>query len=184
MPAAHSTLRKAAGFEASPEPAVGDDTGAIHVRIRGLARREAGLRLMRGHLARTLLARQSWTPLGFVRLSDFTRERLGIAARTLEEEAQVVRALEWLPWITIAFVDATLSWTQVRLLTSVARTTDEREWISTAASMDTRTLAGKVRERLQHATAAAPSGDNDDEEVDATVEFCVRVTRGGRRLWR
>jgi hypothetical protein len=78
-----------------------------------------------------------------------------------------------------AFLEARLSWTQVRLLTLVASAGDEAQWISTALECDTRTLEAEVR---RHAVRnRIPVPDQPDEPV---TKFNVQVSRFGRRLWR
>src|SRR5688572_19435326 len=143
------------------------------------AARIARLRFVRSRLAATFLARKSWSPLGFVRIGDYTRERLGLAARTLQQEAQVAQALERLPRTTATFLESRLSWTQVRLITSVARASDERTWIDSALSSDTRALAERVR---AHAPTSHSATDSSEDEP--TTKFSVRISRRARRYWR
>lgn len=73
-------LDAAAGVDASS----GVDTASggkrrsseLDARLRALSSRSSRCRLLEGWLARDLLARRSWQPLGFVRVGDYTRERL------------------------------------------------------------------------------------------------------------
>jgi hypothetical protein len=149
---------------------------ALDRRLALLAKRDAFCRFVQGTLARPFLTRHAWRPLGFVRLSDFTRERLGICGRTLEEDARIARALEGLPQMSTAFLDGILSWAQLRLLTRVARACDEKEWIRKAAALGLREIASLVDSR-----SPRDSGSGDEEP---TVAWSVRVSREGRRLWR
>jgi hypothetical protein len=114
-----------------------------------------------------------------VRVSDYSRECLGLAARTLQEDARAAHALERLPQSTVAFLESRLSWTQVRLLTLVARSSDEARWIETACGTDTRTLEQKVRHRAKQTGAETP-----ELSREPVTKFNVRVSREGRRLWR
>jgi hypothetical protein len=114
-----------------------------------------------------------------VRVGDYTRECLGVAARSLQADARAARALERLPQSLIAFLEARLSWTQVRLLTLVARAGDEARWISTALECDTRTLEAKLRRHADRNGISVP-----DEPDEPATTFNVTVSRFGRRLWR
>ncbi len=155
------------------------EADVLERELLGHTRRVARLRFVRGRLAHEFLTRKSWSRLGFVRVSDYVRECLGLSARTLQEDARAARALERLPQATIAFLESRLSWTQVRLLTLVARAEDEAAWIAAALASDTHTFEDKVRRR-------AESGDAPpiDLPKEPATQFHVRVSRHGRRLWR
>lgn len=185
-PAFHRSPR----FTDNASPAV----EALELEILEHTRRASRLRFVRARLSAGLFAKKSWTPLGFVRAGDYSRERLGLTGRTLEDDARVARALERLPQTTAAFLNSTLSWTQVRLVTSIARTDNEHQWIETALHRDTRSLGALVRER-KHAAAqppdtapsplsAEPQEKPQEESEEEPVRFSVRVSRDGRRLWR
>src|SRR5207302_9104011 len=57
--------------------------------LRRLARQEACGRRVLGPLARAFLAQKGQHALGFARLGDFARERLGLSARELQSLAHV-----------------------------------------------------------------------------------------------
>jgi len=155
-------------------------------RLRALSSRSSRFRLLEGWLARDLLARRSWQPLGFVRVSDYTRERLGIGARCLEEEARVAAALPSLPRITSSFLEGTLTWTALRLLVGVATTDDEEQWIAKAAEASTRALREWIG-KSPRANAAEPVAEPqnvDEDEDDPDLRWSVGVSHYGRRLWR
>ena len=167
------------GLEAEPSDV------ELERRILQQTRRTSRLRFVRGRLAAVLLAKKAWNHLGFVRLGDYTRERLGLAGRTLEDDARIARALERLPLTADALFSSSLSWTQVRLITAVARAGDEREWIAIAQGGDTRALETQVRacaSASQRATLASSPPATDGE--DRVERFSVRVSRDTRRLWR
>src|SRR2546425_2833973 len=88
--------------------------------LRRLARQEAVCRRVLGRLARTFLAGRYHNRLGFARLGDWTRERLGLSARQVQDLARVAERLESLPAIAAAFAAGDLSWTQTRLLAPAA----------------------------------------------------------------
>jgi hypothetical protein len=93
---------------------------ALDRDLRSACRAEAAARRTVGVIARELLRRRAYQRLGFVRLSDYAGERLGVSARGLESAAWVATRLDALPLIAAAFADGALSWTQARLLGGVA----------------------------------------------------------------
>src|ERR1043166_3140088 len=71
--------------------------------MRRPARQESLCRRVLGRIASSFLRRRSHHRLGFARLGDYTRERLGISGRELQSVAQVVAAMDGLPKIAAAF---------------------------------------------------------------------------------
>src|SRR3989441_11588166 len=100
--------------------------------LRRLARQEAVCRRVLGRLARTFLACRYHHQLGFARLGDYTRERLGLSARQVQDLARVAERLERLPAIAAAFAAGDLSWTQTRLLAPAADPDSGRGWVGLA----------------------------------------------------
>src|SRR5438128_2419796 len=82
--------------------------------LRRLARQEARARRVLGRLARGFLRRHHHHDLGFARLRDYTRERLGLSARELQSLAHVVEGLARLPAIGDAFDNGEITWSQAR----------------------------------------------------------------------
>ncbi len=77
---------------------------------RGIARElkvacgmEADARRLLGDAAQVLLRHRLYRRLGFVRLADYARERLGIAARTMQATAWVTARLDALIAVSTAF---------------------------------------------------------------------------------
>ncbi len=144
---------------------------------------------MIGTIARELLRRRSYQRLGFVRLKDYTRERLGISATELKSFATVAGTLDDLPAVRAAFAAGALSWTHVRLLCAVATPETEVRWLEAARRETVASLAERVRrhagERSRGARAAVAEASEaaliDDEPAVALRIACpVRV----RALWR
>jgi hypothetical protein len=128
--------------------------------LRRLASQEARCRHVLGTLGRTLLHRHAHEALGFARVDDYARERLGCSGRELQSMATVVAALDALPVLDVAFARGALSWTQLRLLVAVARPETEREWLTLASGRTVRVLEALIRARVAAAsreTAATPS---------------------------
>src|SRR3569832_2192928 len=173
-----------------------------------LARREAQCRLVQAQVVAALLQRRLWRSLGFARLPDYAAARLGLHARSLEEDARVAAALESLPKLRAAFDAGGVRWTHLRLLAGVATPSSEDEWLRLALMTTTRRLADLVK-AVRNGSAASPSaqdGGSDgedaspdacasprsaasadaagDETADPPVVWSIVTTRTGRKLWR
>jgi len=140
--------------------------------LRRLARQEAVCRRVLGRLARTFLAGRSHHRLGFARLGDYTRERLSLSAREVQELARVAERLESLPAIAAAFAAGDLSWTQTRLLATAATPDSEHEWLALARDRTVRALEALV---------AHPPADPDERH---RLRFSLRCPRRVRARWR
>src|SRR5687767_14019260 len=112
--------------------------------LRRLARQEALCRRGLDLLTSTLLHREGHQRLGFSRLDDYARERLGLSGRELQELARVAQRLQDLPAIAGAFTDGALSWSHVRLLVSVATPESESAWLARAQRTTVRELQAAI----------------------------------------
>jgi Domain of unknown function (DUF222) len=151
-----------------------------------LARQEALCRRVLGLVARAFLRRGSHRQLGFARVGDYTRERLGLSARELQDLARVADRLERLPAVAAAFQRGELSWTHVRLLASVASRTTDAAWLERARGITADELAFRIRLRAVRARAGTPLPLVDDDDIDGEprLRFHVRCPQAVRRLWR
>src|SRR6266571_4865368 len=140
--------------------------------LRRLARQEAVCRRVLGRLARTFLAGRYHHRLGFARLGDYTRERLSLSAREVQELARVAERLETLPAIAAAFSAGDLSWTQTRLLATAATPDSEHEWLALARRMagSELSLAQAAEVIAAEALSAAPAPIDDRPPRDAPPE--------------
>src|SRR2546425_12868425 len=84
--------------------------------LRRLARQEAVCRRVLGRLARSFLAGRSHHRLGFARLGDYTRERLSLSAREVQELARVAERLESPPALAARSPAGDPPWTPAPLL--------------------------------------------------------------------
>lgn len=154
--------------------------------LRHACRAEAAARLTLGVHAGALLRRRSYYRLGFVRLADYARERLGISARALEDAALVAAGLARLPRIAAAFRAGGLSWTQARLLVGVADDANESWWLAVARERSVDGLMAAIR--AQNGRACANDGSNDPEGdlIDGEPAGVLRVACPGRlrSVWR
>ncbi len=159
-------------------------------RLRALARQEAKCRRVLGWIARELLASQAYQTLGFARLSDYTRERLGLSARELQSLVHVGSALDQLPAIAAAFEAGDVSWTHARILVEVATRESEHHWLELARTRTVRALEACVRRHAGALPSSALNALDDSSEdgvhIDGEPAVPVRVAcpRRLRRLWR
>jgi hypothetical protein len=114
-------------------------------RLAELARSRGALRRVLAGLAEALVRRNGWERLGYVRIGDYARERLGLSGRSLRDLARVGRALGERPGLEAALVAGVLPWSKVRLLARFVGPDDERPWIARARGLSVRALERRVR---------------------------------------
>jgi hypothetical protein len=162
---------------------------------RSLAQLAADAGPLRRELARIaqrFVATDACDRLGFARLGDYTRERLGLSARELQDLARVDVALAELPRVDAALCSGGLGWTKVRLLCRFATARDEAFWLAAAERFSAAGLASRVRRVEREAAGLGASGPELEAEEDARIETLripcaehVPVKWGGvRRLVR
>ena len=133
------------------------DALELDARMRTLNAREAACRIVVGELAEVLRRTSAHRQLGFARLADYTRERLGLSSREIESLATVTAALRRLPATGAAFTRGDLSWTRTRLITAVADPEDEAVWLEHARRHSTVALAAAVKR-----VSVTPPADRTD----------------------
>jgi uncharacterized protein DUF222 len=142
----------------------------LDARLRHLARRESRCRLSLGKLLDSFRARRAYQELGFVRLADYARERLGCSASEAETAARVAARLEALPAVARAFDRGEISWTKARILAAVASSATEERWLELARGSSTR--------RLEEMARAAPSAADEPRGAPSlAAEAEVRAIR-------
>ena len=119
--------------------------GDLERRLVARVRSAGPLRAALAQLAHWLIGRSAWERLGYVRLSDYADERIGLSARSLQDLAHVGGKLEFLPRLRQALVRGQLGWTKVRLLARVAHMHDEERWIAYADRVTSATLSRELR---------------------------------------
>ncbi|MCC6765106.1 MAG: HNH endonuclease [Deltaproteobacteria bacterium] len=187
VPAGRPRLVACARAEAERVRVVERERLAIDIDrgLRVACRTEASARLTIGMYADLLLGRRSYGRLGFARLADYARERLGLSARAVEEAAFVARRLADRPRIAAEFHDGTLSWTQLRLLVGVATAATESAWVRLARTRSIDVLSATVAAHRSRNRSAAVE-DFDDDLIDGEPVAVLRIECPGRirRLWR
>ena len=145
--------------------------------LRRLASQHARCRAVLGRLARKFLARRGHHELGFARLGDYGRQRLGFSARELQSLAVVSAGLERLTNVGAAFASGELSWSQARLLVGVATPDSEQEWLHLARGRTVRALAALI-----HA-GGRPASEDEDGADEPRMRFRLRCPTRLVRLW-
>ncbi len=110
-----------------------------------LARAGGPIRELLAEVALRLVSTQAWSRLGYTRLGDYTRERLGTPARSVRDWACVGARLDELPELRAALASGRLPWSKVRLLARFVETGDEDAWIAFAEQHSVKTLEGELR---------------------------------------
>ena len=146
-------------------------------RLRELLAERAQARPVLGELAAALLDGRGYEPLGFRCLGDWSRERLGVGARTVREWARVWRALKELPLLREAVLSGELSWTVVRMIVGVVTPGNEAACLETVRGRTVRATEALLR-------ALAPDGESPAEAPEEERGF-VRVACSPRvaRKW-
>ena len=139
---------------------------------------EARLRLALGHLLAVFGRNGALTKLGFIRLADFARERLGISGSEADLARRVTARLEELPLLRQAFLGGRISWTKIRILVSTAKAETEARWLELAETRTVRELEKLVAE--DSALGARDVGavrEDDDLEIEGEprVRFRMRA---------
>ncbi len=157
--------------------------------LRRLARQEALCRSVLGRIGAAFLRRRSHHRLGFARLGDYTRERLGISGRELQTLAYVVASMERLPKIRAAFDRGDVSWAQARILVDVATVGTEDQWLSRATGRTVRALAALCKNERRADAIGADLDENarDTEDMvdrELRTRFRVGCPRRVSSRWR
>jgi hypothetical protein len=163
---------------------------ATDVELCVAARSEAAARRELGGAAQAFLAGRGYQRLGFVRVGDYARERLGISGRALESAAWVAARLDALPRIGTAFDRGEISWAQARTLCGVAPRDeqdgrDEQEWLTRARAWSARELEASAK-AARTRSGAPPDPDADDGTIEDEPAVRVRIACPARvrALWR
>jgi hypothetical protein len=132
-----------------------------------------------------LIGRRAYRPLGFVRLGDYARERLGVSARTLQSAVWVATRLDELPAASIAYDRSEISWAQARAICKVARASDEERWLAIARRSTVATLERLVMEAHKPAGVVPdPEGEPNQIDGEPAVRWRVVCPARIRALWR
>jgi hypothetical protein len=149
-------------------------------RLSGAVDRALALRLAR------LQAARSYIRLGYARLGDYSRERLGLAERTTFDLARLGRALERLPLVDHELAAGRLTWTAAFQVARVAGVDDETTWVERAGSLPVRELKQRVRQELSARKAGSRTSERSatgtEHDPDGSTDDDAKRDRFGRML--
>jgi hypothetical protein len=160
-------------------PSTVGTTGGAHrldveQRLEELAGAAGPARRVLVGLAGQLVSRRAFERLGYARLSDYARERLGVSARSVQEWARVDRQLSGLPRLEAALVSGRLPWSKVRMLARFVTAEDEAGWIEHAQHVSVRTLERQAR-AVDRGVLETGGLEGDPEDAEALESVRVRV---------
>ena len=108
------------------------DPWRVDEELRRLASMRAGWDELVGHLAMLLRLLGLWRDMQFESFSHYCAERLGMAARTVEQRAALERRLYALPALRQAMREGRVSYEKARVIAEHADDTSVEEWIRRA----------------------------------------------------
>lgn len=142
--------------------------------LRRLLRQESRCRRVLGELVSVFRKKQAYVDLGFVRIGDFCRERLGISGSEAETAARVAKRLRHFPLLARAFEGGEISWTKARILTAAASEATEERWLEIAKRETVRGLERLMREARKDKEDGAP--DRSDVEARQQTPSALPAT--------
>jgi hypothetical protein len=185
MPAAGSPR----GVEAADDRALQSErarfAAKVNVELQLACRSEAALRRELGCAARVFIRHRLYHRLGFVRLNDYARERLGVSGRTVQAAAWLASRLDARPAVSRAYDRSELSWAQARAICNVATAADQERWLTLARRHAVDELERLVRRaRAPHGVPPDPEPMADEIDGEPAVRWRVVCPTRVRALWR
>jgi hypothetical protein len=161
------------------------------------------MRLALGRLAKQFLVRHGHHDLGFARVGDYARERLGISTSQFYEAAEVATSLTSLPSIENALAHGALSWTKARKLARVAAPETQDAWLAVAAGCtaddlhaliaglprgpdpisDESSVSSTTRRDAAQPAACAIADEDDEIDGEPSATVVIRCPQAVRLLW-
>ena len=140
-----------------PEPAAPPcDLDALAERLRAAAARFRVVRLELGELLLQARAVGLHRRLGYVRVTDYAEDALGLHDRTARDRIEVAkRAGEW-PVLRAALESGAVPWSKARSLVRVAEADTVAAWVERAAALSARELDEQVSASSPGALPPAP----------------------------
>lgn len=156
----------------------------IDRELRLACRSEMMMRRELGCAARVFVGRRLYRRLGFVRLSDYARERLGVSGRTLQAAAWVATRLDALPAVSRAYDRSELSWAQARALCAIASTGDEEQWLEIARHRTVAELEALARQRRPRSDVPSdPEADGGAIDGEPAIRWRFACPARLRAVW-
>ena len=158
---------------AAPSPVAAPPPLGSEQRLRELARSAAPLRRVVAALAGRLVASNSWGRLGYVRLGDYARERLGMSTRAAQASARLARELGERPLLREAVHRGDVSISKAEAVLHVATGDSEARWTELARNRDVSVRALRARAKGER----APPEPQPDEPWDSVDLFMMPSRR-------
>jgi hypothetical protein len=171
------------GARATHEPSVAlpasppESPWEIERSLTALCRKRGPLRAVLARIGFHLVTLRAWERLGFARLADYSRECLGISARSLWSLAEVGATLGRLPLLEQALVSGRLGWTKVRLLARLPEGEDEEAWIGYAREVTAEELSKVVR-AVDRGSVEAGAAEGEEAKGRLFEVRCSAEVRG------
>ncbi len=144
-------------------------------RLRELDAARRGLRPVLGALACAWVDGRRFEEVGYRSLADWSREKLGVGARTVREWARVWRALVELPRLQRAVLEGEVSWSVARLVVGVVDPDQEKACLETIRGRSVRAV-----EALLQAVRAEP---DEPGRPGSGARVRVRCSAREAHLW-
>jgi hypothetical protein len=160
------------------------DAAAVDAELRRLTAMRDRWDELLGHLALLVRMLGLWRDLQFCSFAHYCTERLGMAARTVEQRVALERRLHALPALRVALRERRVSYEQARL---VARAADEASvdgWIASAEGTTCLALARELDEREEaQMCARGELGLRVPVRVGALLGAAIRAAREVAGRW-
>ncbi len=156
----------------------------LDARLRELARMRGRWDVLLGHLAMLVKTVGLWRDAGFASFGHYCEERLGMAARTLEQRVWLAKRSYELPGLREAMTDARLPYEKARLVARVADEETIGAWIERART----TTALDLRRELEAGEDKQMCARGELEvvvprRVRVLVDGVVRTARQAEKRW-
>ncbi|HEY7724561.1 MAG TPA: HNH endonuclease signature motif containing protein [Anaeromyxobacteraceae bacterium] len=122
----------------------GSDAAALDARLRELVHQRSEWDLVFGAVVRLFVRHRCSWELGFASFAHYTRERLGMGVRSVEQRVWLERRLEELPQLRYALERGELSYEKARLVAGVADGRTVNQWIRQAGKASCAVLEREV----------------------------------------
>jgi HNH endonuclease len=165
-----------------------DECEGDPLRLDAELRRLAGMRdrwdELLGHLAMLVRMTGLWRDMCFASFGHYCEERLGMAARTVEQRASLARRLHSLPRLRRAMQEGRLSYEKARLVASVADDGTAEAWIAHAAKVTCIALRREIEAAEEAQMCARGVLDvRVPRRVHQLLSAAFRAARATQRRW-
>jgi hypothetical protein len=160
------------------------DPWRVDEELRRLASMRAGWDELVGHLAMLLKLLGLWKDMQFESFSHYCAERLGMAARTVEQRAALERRLYALPVLRQAMREGRVSYEKARVIAEHADDTSVEEWIRRAEGTTCIALRREAdTQREAQMCARAELDLRVPRRVGALLSATMRAARAASDRW-